>query len=59
MNRVRTHSLSGVGTDCTGSLKSNYHMTRTTMPPPLPPHKKNIYTGTIYETFVNLKKTKK
>jgi hypothetical protein len=29
MNRVRTHNFSGtvvIGTDCTGSCKSNYHM---------------------------------
>ena len=26
MNRVRTHKLVVIGTDCTGSCKSNYHL---------------------------------
>jgi hypothetical protein len=31
MNGVRTHNLSGIGTDCTGSGKSNYRTITTTM----------------------------
>ena len=31
MNRIQTHNLSGAGTDCTGSYKSNYHTITTMM----------------------------
>jgi len=30
MNRVRNHNLMVIGTDCTGSCKSNYHTITTT-----------------------------
>ena len=31
---IRTHNISGIGTDCIGSCKSNYHtITVTTLPP--------------------------
>ena len=32
MNGVQTHDLLVIGTDCTGSCKSNYHMIKTMMP---------------------------
>ena len=33
MNGVRTHNLVVIGTDCTGSCKSNYHTITTMMAP--------------------------
>jgi hypothetical protein len=30
---IRIHNISGVGTDCTGSCKSNYHTITTTTAP--------------------------
>jgi hypothetical protein len=33
MNAVRIHILEVIGTDCTGSCKSNYHTITTTMAP--------------------------
>ena len=30
MRGIRTHNVSGVGTDCISSCKSNYHTTTTT-----------------------------
>ena len=33
MNGVRTHTLVVIGTDCTGSCKSNYHTIMTTTAP--------------------------
>ena len=33
MNGVRTHNLMEIGTDCTGSCKSNYHAITTTATP--------------------------
>ena len=49
MSRIRTHNFSGIGTDCIGSCKSNYHTTTTA---PLMPFKAGL-TVYVYKTIIS------